>query len=57
VEEDLKKMKVRYLKRKRWKIVERNSKVGQNPPRVVPPIKEEEEKNLNTVQMFGYMRY
>jgi hypothetical protein len=42
---------------KGWKIVEWIREAGQNQPRFVAPIKEEEEKNLNTVQMFGCMRY
>ena len=28
----------------RWKIVERNRKAGQNPPRFVAPSEEEEEE-------------
>jgi hypothetical protein len=42
VEEDLKKKKVRNW-REKWKIVERNRKSGQNPPRVLAPKEEEKE--------------
>jgi hypothetical protein len=45
VEEDLRKMKVRNWREKREeKIVERNRKAGQNPPRVVAATEEEEDK-------------
>jgi hypothetical protein len=55
VEEDLKEMKLRNWREvQKYKIVEWNHKVGQNPPKVVVAI-EEEEYGLYTLHA-GYLR-